>query len=39
MKVQTKDGEKPIEVIKIGDEVLAKDKKTGEQAYKEVEWL
>ncbi|MBS7528917.1 hypothetical protein IC619_000220 [Hazenella sp. IB182353] len=26
-------------MIKIGDEVLAKDEKTGEQAYKEVEWL
>ncbi|WP_289354933.1 polymorphic toxin-type HINT domain-containing protein [Paenibacillus sp. S-12] len=38
-KVLTDDGEKPIEEIEIGDIVLAKDDKTGEIAYKEVEWL
>jgi hypothetical protein len=38
-KVQTDEGEKPIEDIKVGDKVLAKDDETGEMAYKEVEWL
>gem|GEM_PF-2936576 len=38
-KVQTEDGEKPIEEVKVGDRVLAKDDQTGEMAYKEVEWL
>ncbi|MBW7453040.1 polymorphic toxin-type HINT domain-containing protein [Paenibacillus sepulcri] len=38
-KVLTDEGEKPIEQIEVGDKVLAKDDKTGEMAYKEVEWL
>lgn len=38
-KVKTKDGEKAIQDIRIGDYVLAKDEKTGKQAYKQVEWL
>jgi len=38
-KVTTADGEKPIEEIAVGDQVLAKDDVTGEMAYKEVEWL
>lgn len=38
-KVLTDEGEKPIEEIKVGDKVLAKDDETGEMAYKEVEWL
>ncbi|WP_379147446.1 polymorphic toxin-type HINT domain-containing protein [Paenibacillus sp. sgz500992] len=38
-KVQTDEGEKPIEEIEVGDKVLAKDDETGEMAYKEVEWL
>jgi intein/homing endonuclease len=38
-KVLTDEGEKPIEEIKAGDKVLAKDDETGEMAYKEVEWL
>ncbi|MFD2746938.1 polymorphic toxin-type HINT domain-containing protein [Paenibacillus yanchengensis] len=38
-KVLTNEGEKPIEEIEVGDKVLAKDDKTGEMAYKEVEWL
>ncbi|ARU63594.1 hypothetical protein CBW65_23200 [Tumebacillus avium] len=38
-KVETEDGEVPIESVKIGDKVLAKDEYTGEKAYKEVEWL
>ena len=37
--VLTDEGEKPIEEIQVGDKVLAKDAKTGEMAYKEVEWL
>ncbi len=37
--VLTKDGEKSIEDIQIGDLVLAKDEETGDQDYKEVEWL
>lgn len=37
--VLTDNGEKPIDQIKIGDKVLAKDEETGEMAYKEVEWL
>ncbi|MBD1372153.1 DNRLRE domain-containing protein [Hazenella sp. IB182357] len=37
--VLTEEGEKPIEEVKIGDKVLAKDENTGEVAYKEVEWL
>ncbi|MNO24972.1 Hint module [compost metagenome] len=35
-KVQTDEGEKPIEEIEVGDRVLAKSDETGEQAYKEV---
>ncbi|BBI34334.1 hypothetical protein KCTCHS21_37330 [Cohnella abietis] len=35
-KVQTDEGEKPIEEIEIGDKVLAKSDETGEVAYKEV---
>ncbi|MFB5759850.1 polymorphic toxin-type HINT domain-containing protein [Paenibacillus medicaginis] len=35
-KVQTDEGEKPIEEIVIGDKVLAKSDKDGEVAYKEV---
>ena len=35
-KVQTDEGEKNIEDIKVGDRVLSKDEITGEQAYKEV---
>lgn len=35
-KVQTADGEKPIEEIEIGDRVLSKDETTGEIAIKEV---
>ncbi|MFB9753304.1 polymorphic toxin-type HINT domain-containing protein [Paenibacillus hodogayensis] len=38
-KVQTKDGEKPIEDVKVGDQVLAKDDITGEVAYKDVQQL
>ncbi|WP_230980824.1 polymorphic toxin-type HINT domain-containing protein [Rossellomorea arthrocnemi] len=38
-KVKTIDGEKPIEEIQVGDQVLAKDENTGDQDYKEVEWL
>lgn len=38
-KVKTDDGEKDIQDVKIGDKVLAKDEETGEQAFKEVEWL
>ncbi|MBN3526633.1 Hint domain-containing protein [Paenibacillus apiarius] len=38
-KVQTDEGDKPIEDIEVGDMVLAKDDETGEMAYKEVEWL
>ncbi|MEH7475839.1 polymorphic toxin-type HINT domain-containing protein, partial [Priestia megaterium] len=38
-KVKTENGEKPIQNIKIGDKVLAKDENTGKQAYKKVEWL
>ncbi|CAH1223239.1 hypothetical protein PAECIP111893_04938 [Paenibacillus plantiphilus] len=38
-KVQTDQGEKPIEEIEVGDKVLSKDDETGEIAYKEVEWL
>ncbi|WP_028596379.1 polymorphic toxin-type HINT domain-containing protein [Paenibacillus assamensis] len=36
-KVQTEDGYKAIEDIKVGDKVLAKSEETGELAYKEVE--
>lgn len=35
-KVQTDEGEKPIEEIEIGDKVLSKSDVTGEVAYKEV---
>ncbi|UQZ32242.1 hypothetical protein C2I18_00985 [Paenibacillus sp. PK3_47] len=35
-KVQTDEGEKPIEEIEVGDKVLAKSDETGEVAYKEV---
>ncbi|WP_456094014.1 polymorphic toxin-type HINT domain-containing protein [Paenibacillus sinensis] len=35
-KVQTDEGEKNIEDIKVGDKVLSKDETTGEVAYKEV---
>ncbi|MEK3824258.1 polymorphic toxin-type HINT domain-containing protein [Paenibacillus sp. FSL K6-1558] len=35
-KVQTDEGEKPIEDIEVGDKVLAKSDETGEVAYKEV---
>ncbi|AIQ14933.1 polymorphic toxin-type HINT domain-containing protein [Paenibacillus durus] len=35
-KVQTDEGEKPIEKIEVGDKVLSKDEVTGEVAYKEV---
>uniref|UniRef100_UPI0036700CCA polymorphic toxin-type HINT domain-containing protein n=1 Tax=Paenibacillus farraposensis TaxID=2807095 RepID=UPI0036700CCA len=35
-KVQTDEGEKNIEDIKVGDRVLSKDEATGEVAYKEV---
>ncbi|RJE91288.1 hypothetical protein D3P07_04335 [Paenibacillus sp. 1011MAR3C5] len=35
-KVQTDEGEKPIEEIAVGDRVLAKSDETGEVAYKEV---
>jgi RHS repeat-associated protein len=38
-KVKTSKGDKPIEEVQVGDQVLAKDDKTGKQAYKEVEWL
>ena len=34
--VETKDGLKPIEEIKVGEEVLAFNEETGEQAYKRV---
>lgn len=37
--VLTSDGEKPIEDIKVGDKVLAKNDKTGEVSYQPVEWL
>ncbi|MGG1617123.1 polymorphic toxin-type HINT domain-containing protein [Paenibacillus sp. NRS-1782] len=35
-KVQTDEGEKPIEDIEVGERVLSKDEATGEVAYKEV---
>ncbi|WP_379143213.1 polymorphic toxin-type HINT domain-containing protein, partial [Paenibacillus sp. sgz500992] len=35
-KVQTDEGEKPIEEIEVGDKVLSKDDETGEVAYKEA---
>ncbi|ASR45358.1 hypothetical protein B4V02_00855 [Paenibacillus kribbensis] len=35
-KVQTDEGEKPIEDIEVGEWVLSKDEATGEVAYKEV---
>ncbi|MEK3947976.1 polymorphic toxin-type HINT domain-containing protein [Paenibacillus sp. FSL H7-0703] len=35
-KVQTDEGEKPIEEIEVGEKVLAKSDETGEVAYKEV---
>ncbi|AIQ14924.1 hypothetical protein PDUR_25855 [Paenibacillus durus] len=35
-KVQTDEGEKPIEKIEVGDKVLSKDEVTGEVAYKVV---
>ncbi|ASA20281.1 hypothetical protein B9T62_05390 [Paenibacillus donghaensis] len=35
-KVQTEDGEKPIEEIEVGDKVLSKSDVTGEVEYKEV---
>ncbi|WP_336763652.1 polymorphic toxin-type HINT domain-containing protein [Paenibacillus sp. USHLN196] len=35
-KVQTEEGEKPIEEIEVGDKVLAKSDETGEVGYKEV---
>ncbi|MHA6530788.1 polymorphic toxin-type HINT domain-containing protein [Paenibacillus sp. BAC0078] len=35
-KVQTDEGEKNIEDIKVGDKVLSKNEETGEVAYKEV---
>lgn len=38
-KVLTEDGEKSIEEVEIGDKVLSRDEETGEQSYKEVEWL
>jgi hypothetical protein len=38
-KVLTENGEKSIEEVEIGDKVLSRDEKTGEQSYKEVEWL
>ncbi|WP_042196920.1 polymorphic toxin-type HINT domain-containing protein [Paenibacillus camerounensis] len=38
-KVQTDEGEKPIEEIEVGDRVLSKNEETGEQAYKEVTHL
>jgi len=38
-RVITAEGEKPIEEIAVGDQVLAKDDVTGEMGYKEVEWL
>ena len=34
--VETEEGLKPIEDIKVGDKVLAYDEETGEQAYKSV---
>ncbi|MDQ0418942.1 hypothetical protein J2Z48_003147, partial [Croceifilum oryzae] len=38
-RIETEDGQKPIEEIDIGDKVLSKNEETGEIAYKEVEWL
>lgn len=35
-KIQTDEGEKPIEEVEVGDKVLAKSDETGEVAYKEV---
>ncbi|WP_438433841.1 polymorphic toxin-type HINT domain-containing protein [Gorillibacterium sp. sgz500922] len=35
-EVQTDEGEKPIEDIEVGDQVLAKDDQSGEVGYKEV---
>lgn len=35
-KVQTDEGEKPIEEIEVGDKVLTKSDETGEVAYKEI---
>lgn len=35
-EIETKDGERPIEDIQIGDQVLSKNAETGEQAYKKV---
>ena len=35
-KVMTKDGEKPIEEIKVGDKILSKNEDTGEIKYKSV---
>ncbi|GKU75957.1 polymorphic toxin-type HINT domain-containing protein [Paenibacillus sp. L3-i20] len=35
-KVQTDEGEKPIEEIEVGDKVLSKNEETGEVEYKEV---
>ncbi|WP_379157930.1 polymorphic toxin-type HINT domain-containing protein [Paenibacillus sp. sgz5001063] len=35
-KVQTDEGEKPIEDIEVGDKVLSKNEENGEVAYKEV---
>lgn len=37
--METADGKKAIQDVKIGDKVLSKDEATGKQAYKEVEWL
>ncbi|MBS7531046.1 Hint domain-containing protein, partial [Hazenella sp. IB182353] len=37
--VKTRDGEKPIEEIEVGDEVLSKDDKTGELGYRKVATL
>ncbi|PMB03040.1 hypothetical protein CEN49_24265 [Fischerella thermalis CCMEE 5273] len=36
---ETIQGEKAIQHITIGDQVLAKDENTGALAFKEVEWL
>lgn len=38
-QIETNEGEKNIEDIKVGDKVLSKNEKTGEQTYKEVTTL
>ena len=36
--VEVEGGRKPIEQVRVGDRVLSRDERTGEQGYREVQW-